>query len=145
MDNTTILVPVVLRQHYAKHREDYYATVCLLADIKGRVLAAGVGFQSETDQHTRAVGRNVAIGRAVKALSDGVPNSYGTPSGHVQRVNRELGCELFNHYKGLPDPSIRLPEPIQSMIDEAVNHRMRLLVNLDAQKWKFVEETLSDK
>ena len=141
MDNTVVLVPVVLRKHYAKRREDYYATVCLLADMKGKLLSAGVGFQSKVDQHARVIGRNVAMGRAVKALSDGVPNGFGNPSGHIQRVNRELGCELFNHYKGIPEPSVHIPIPIQEMIDEAVEHRMRLTIDLDSQKWKFIEST----
>ena len=141
MDYTTVLVPIVLRQHYSKRQEDYYATVCLLTDTKGRLLSAGVGFQSKVDQHAKAIGRNVAIGRAIKALSDGAPNGFGNPSGHIQRVNRELGCELFNHYKGISDPSVHIPIPIQEMIDEAVEHRMRLAVDLDAQKWKFIEST----
>lgn len=138
MDSTTVLVPVILRQHYAKHREDYYATVCLLADKQGNVLTAGVGFQSNLDQHSKAVGRNVAIGRAVKVLAKNAPNSFGVPSGHIQRVNRELGTPIFNEYKGVR-VGYSLPSPIQDIINEAVKHRTRLKIDLEALKWKFIE------
>ena len=139
MDNTTVLVPVILRKHYAKKKENYFTTLCLLADVKGAVVAGGVAFQSKIDQHAKSIGREVAIGRAIKALVENAPNGYGAPSGHIQRVNRELGFRMFNNHKGTPISGCSLPAPLQTMIDEAIAHRTRLMIDLETHKWKFIE------
>jgi hypothetical protein len=147
MDNLSLhLVPVILRRHYrsrSKHK-NYTSTVAILATPDGRVVSAGVSFEGGEYEgkkvtHSRVIGREVAIGRAVKALLTKQHNGINEHDCHqARKVDADFGIG-FTYAKGinLEGAALLLKQEIADLVFRACEKDQRLVVHTESGKWKF--------
>ena len=68
------------------------ATICLLRN--GELVHRGIAFCSPLDQFNKKLGRNIALGRAIKAFENGASSESvprRTPAGVLAHVHPSLG------------------------------------------------------
>lgn len=88
------------------------ATICLIPvpACDGNAIVRGIAFCSPLDQFNKKLGRNIALGRAIKALEEGDSSEaipYKTPAGILKKQGMsflsEFNPELTEYEKKLMD------------------------------------------